>query len=47
MAHELPSEKIEELRELCRQHRGIELTLEEATELGAYLVRLIRAVEHI
>jgi hypothetical protein len=44
MSGRLPDEKIEDLRELCRKHGGIELTPEEAAEFGAYLIRLIRAV---
>jgi hypothetical protein len=47
MSHVLPQEKIEELRQLCREHYGIELTLDEVAELGTYLVQLIRAVHGI
>jgi hypothetical protein len=40
----LRPEKIEQLRELCRNHHGVELTHEEAVALGAYLIRLLRVV---
>jgi hypothetical protein len=47
MSHVLPQEKIEELRQLCREHYGIELALDEAAELATYLVRLIGVVHGI
>ena len=44
MRKNLPDEKIEKLRELCRKHSGRGLTHEEAAEFGQYLIRLVRAV---
>jgi hypothetical protein len=40
----LPEEKLDQLRELCREHHGIELTKQEAVALGAYLIQLLRVV---
>jgi hypothetical protein len=44
---DLPEAQIEELRELYRSETGENISAEEAKELGAYLVGLVRAVYQI